>query len=249
MSIPTVYPTGHDEAALLEPYTYISTRPGKEIRTELIESFNIWLQVPPKELVVITKVVTMLHTSSLLVDDIEDGSGLRQGEPVAHKIFGIPATINCANYVYFMALAELIKIPNPKMLAIFTQTGSLLRLAVKLMQEASHSEVDYVPLVELLGIHLQIRDDYMNLQSSQDSSELSILKQKPTEPELKHHAIKIMKSTNSFAYCRNKLTEYDNLTRQEIQRLGGNARLEMALDRLAIPEESEEGETTTTTGS
>jgi geranylgeranyl diphosphate synthase type 3 len=41
---------------------------------------------------------------------------------VAHKIFGVPATINCANYVYFLALAELSKIPNPKMLTIFTGT-------------------------------------------------------------------------------------------------------------------------------
>lgn len=39
---------------------------------------------------------------------------------VAHKIFGVPATINCANYVYFLALSELTKIPNPKMLTIFT---------------------------------------------------------------------------------------------------------------------------------
>jgi hypothetical protein len=36
------------------------------MRTELIESFNTWLQVPPEELAIITKVVTMLHTSSLL---------------------------------------------------------------------------------------------------------------------------------------------------------------------------------------
>jgi len=26
---------------------------------------------------------------------------------------------------------------------------------------------DYVPMVELIGIHFQIRDDYLNLQSSQ----------------------------------------------------------------------------------
>jgi len=41
---------------------------------------------------------------------------------VAHKIYGIPATINCANYVYFLALTELTKIPNPAMLTIFTGT-------------------------------------------------------------------------------------------------------------------------------
>ncbi len=39
---------------------------------------------------------------------------------VAHHIFGIPATINCANYVYFMALNELSKLNNPKMFNIYT---------------------------------------------------------------------------------------------------------------------------------
>ncbi|KAF9346286.1 geranylgeranyl pyrophosphate synthetase [Mortierella sp. AD094] len=200
MAIPTNYPATHDEAALLEPYTYISSNPGKEMRTELIEAFNVWTKVPPQELAVITKVIKMLHTASLLVDDIEDDSVLRRGVPVAHKIFGIPATINCANYVYFLALAELNKIPNPKMLSIFTEellslhrgqgmellwrdsltcpseeeyiamvndkTGGLLRLAVKLMQAASDCKEDYVRMVELIGIHFQIRDDYLNLQST-----------------------------------------------------------------------------------
>jgi len=36
------------------------------MRTELIEAFNIWINVPPQELAIITKVVKMLHTASLL---------------------------------------------------------------------------------------------------------------------------------------------------------------------------------------
>ncbi|CEG76137.1 Putative Farnesyltranstransferase [Rhizopus microsporus] len=47
------------------------------------------------------------------------------------------------------------------------KTGGLLRLAVKLMQEASQSTVDYTGLVSKIGIHFQVRDDYMNLQSKQ----------------------------------------------------------------------------------
>lgn len=45
-----------------------------------------------------------LHNASLLVDDIEDGSKLRRGLPVAHDVFGVPTTLNTANYVYFLAL-------------------------------------------------------------------------------------------------------------------------------------------------
>ncbi|KAF9396427.1 geranylgeranyl pyrophosphate synthetase [Podila verticillata] len=304
MAAPTGYPTDHDEMALLEPYTYISSTPGKEMRTELIESFNLWLKVPPKELAIITKVVKMLHTASLLVDDIEDDSQLRRGEPVAHKIFGVPATINCANYVYFLALSELAKIPNPKMLAIFTEellclhrgqgmellwrdsltcpteeeyiamvndkTGGLLRLAVKLMQASSGSETDYVAMVELIGIHFQIRDDYLNLKSSQYSANkgfcedltegkfsfpiihsiradpnsrklLNILKQKPTEIELKRHAVKIMEGTNTFEYCRQQMFIYEAKARAEIRRLGGNARLEKIMDLLSVPDPVADG--------
>ncbi|KAG5788086.1 hypothetical protein H9Q69_012851 [Fusarium xylarioides] len=48
---------------------------------------------------------------------------------------------------------------------VSNKTGGLFRLAVKLMQLASESDKDYVPLVNILGVILQIRDDYLNLQS------------------------------------------------------------------------------------
>lgn len=58
------------------------------------------------------------------------------------------------------------------------KTGGLLRLAVKLMQACSSNSTyfipqrladirDYVPLVNLIGILFQIRDDYQNLQDTQ----------------------------------------------------------------------------------
>ncbi|KAK4921227.1 geranylgeranyl diphosphate synthase 1, partial [Elasticomyces elasticus] len=72
--------------------------PGKDIRSQLIAAFNDWLKVPEESLKIITKVVGMLHTASLLVDDVEDSSLLRRGVPVAHNIFGTAQTINSANY-------------------------------------------------------------------------------------------------------------------------------------------------------
>ena len=52
--------------ALLEPFKYITSNPGKEIRGKLIEAFNIWLNVPPERLQVIAKIVNMLHAASLM---------------------------------------------------------------------------------------------------------------------------------------------------------------------------------------
>ncbi|OUM65593.1 hypothetical protein PIROE2DRAFT_41532, partial [Piromyces sp. E2] len=105
---------------LLEPFNYLLQHPGKEIRSKLIDAFDIWLNVPKVELTIIKDVIEMLHTSSLLIDDVEDDSELRRGVPVAHKIFGIPSTISCANYVYFIALDKLISLNNINLIKIYS---------------------------------------------------------------------------------------------------------------------------------
>ncbi|KAF8621242.1 hypothetical protein AX15_007952 [Amanita polypyramis BW_CC] len=197
-----------NEAALLEPFSYISSHPGKDIRRKLIGAFNTWLNVPADKLRVIADVVNMLHTASLMVDDIEDDSQLRRGHPVAHRIYGIPQTINTANYVYFLAYQDLFALRNntsapPDLDKIVTaellslhrgqgmeilwrdslhcpteaeyismvnqKTGGLLRIGIKLMMACatSNRDVDYIPLVNLIGVFFQIRDDYMNLQSTE----------------------------------------------------------------------------------
>ena len=109
----------HKEQILLGPFDYMVNNPGKDIRKQLIAAFNAWLQVPPSSLEIITKVIGMLHTASLLIDDVEDNSLLRRGVPVAHSIFGTAQTINSANYVYFQALQELLKLGNPEVVRIY----------------------------------------------------------------------------------------------------------------------------------
>ncbi|KAF2705992.1 geranylgeranyl pyrophosphate synthetase [Pleomassaria siparia CBS 279.74] len=113
--------TGEKEKILMGPFDYLYGHPGKDIRSQLIAAFNAWLRVPPERLEVITRVVGMLHTASLLVDDVEDSSVLRRGIPVANSIFGVAQTINSANYVYFKALQDLAVMGNPKLIEIYTE--------------------------------------------------------------------------------------------------------------------------------
>ncbi|KAL0942237.1 polyprenyl synthetase [Colletotrichum truncatum] len=103
------------------PFDYLFAHPGKDFRAQLIQAFNAWLDVPQSSLDIITNVVGMLHTASLLIDDVEDSSSLRRGLPVAHNIFGVAQTINSANYIYFCALQEVQKLKNPKAISIFAE--------------------------------------------------------------------------------------------------------------------------------
>lgn len=58
-----------NEQILMGPYDYMHGHPGKDVRRQLIQAFNSWLQVPPGSLAIISKVVSMLHTASLLCVD------------------------------------------------------------------------------------------------------------------------------------------------------------------------------------
>lgn len=51
---------------LLESYQYLLSVPGKNIRSTLIQIFQIWLQIPYEKLAIIEEIITSLHTSSLM---------------------------------------------------------------------------------------------------------------------------------------------------------------------------------------
>lgn len=264
------------ENILVGPYEYMAGHPGKDIRAQLIAAFNVWLKVPPASLSIINKVVSILHTASLLVDDVEDSSLLRRGIPVAHSIFGTAQTINSANYMYFCALQELATLNNPHAVQVYTtemlnlhrgqgmdlywrdtltcpseadylemvgnKTGGLFRLAIKLMQAESPTDMDCVELVNVIGLIFQIVDDYKNLSDNvytankglcEDLTEgkfsfpvihsiradpenlvlINILKQKTTDDRVKRYATSYMEQTGSFAYTRQTL---NTLTKQAL---------------------------------
>ncbi|KAF9257740.1 terpenoid synthase [Marasmius fiardii PR-910] len=100
--------TPQNERALLKPFTFITSNPGKDIRGCLLEAFNLWLNVLPEKLAAIARIVNMLHAASLMLDDIEDNSHLRRGKPAAHVVYGIPKTLNSANYVHILAVREVL---------------------------------------------------------------------------------------------------------------------------------------------
>ncbi|KAG2039581.1 terpenoid synthase [Suillus americanus] len=328
--------TQAQESALLEPYTYITANPGKKVSDKLIEGFNLWLNVPKDKLAVIIRVASLLHNASLLVDDIEDDSQLRRGIPVAHKIYGIPQTINTANYIYFLACQELsalrptksrracdssassdsrlrdnsptaerhdfpkhlisdcdldlvvsdelVSLHHGQGLDILWRdtlrcptedeyvqmakgkAGGLVRTAVKVMMACAttNTNVDYIPLCNLIMVYYQIRDDYMNLQSDQytnnkgfadDLSEgkfsfpivhgileqpenqliMNVLRKRPKTPTLKHHAIEYLRNTTkSFDYTLAVLKKLEHQASRELERLGGNPMLSALLDKLHV---------------
>ncbi|MFJ9569219.1 polyprenyl synthetase family protein [Streptomyces bacillaris] len=46
--------------------------------------------------------IEMLHTGSLIVDDVQDDSPLRRGRPAVHTVFGVPTALNAGTAAYFL---------------------------------------------------------------------------------------------------------------------------------------------------
>jgi geranylgeranyl diphosphate synthase, type III len=279
----------------MEPYEYLAQTPGKGVRERLVGAFNRWLRIERGPLSKVQEVIMLLHNASLMIDDIEDNSKMRRGVPVVHSIYGVPATINTANYVYFVALQKCQQLGRPDAVTLFVdelirlhrgqgldihwrdrcecpteseyismvldKTGGLFRLAVGLAQCMSECELDFLPLVNSIGVYFQILDDYVNLQSDRymknksfcedltegkfsfpiihaihanphDHRILNILKQRTGDYDIKKHAVDYMRTLGTFDYT---VRVVDKLFRQvlnEIDKLGGNPELVKILHYL-----------------
>ncbi|GLE06483.1 hypothetical protein PINS_up015730 [Pythium insidiosum] len=166
----------------MEPYAYIRGLPGRTSAVTWSTPFSCGWQAPESDVEAIKSIVDELHNASLLIDDIEDSSELRRGKPVAHAIYGVPATINCANYVYFLSLQRCAALKNERAMQVYI--AEMLRLhqgqgldiywarssRVSDRRRVHHHgrafsacDTDFTPLLNALAVYFQIRDDYINL--------------------------------------------------------------------------------------
>lgn len=111
---------------VLAPFKYIKSMPSKGVREKLIDALNWWFKVPQPELEIIQNVVDLLHTSSLMFDDIEDNSILRRGKPTTHRVFGVERTINSSTYVLTPSINEASKLQSKRAVSIVTQGVSVM---------------------------------------------------------------------------------------------------------------------------
>src|SRR5688500_16515810 len=65
-----------------------------------------------KDSIKITVVKKIVANVFFRIDDIEDNSILRRGVPVAPSIYGVPMTINSANYMYFVRLENVLTLQH-----------------------------------------------------------------------------------------------------------------------------------------
>ncbi|RDA89093.1 hypothetical protein CP532_2241 [Ophiocordyceps camponoti-leonardi (nom. inval.)] len=117
---------GHDtllsaKSTLTAPATYIRSMTSKNVRSQLIDAFNLWLEVPHDKVVAIKQSIDSLHQSSLILDDIQDQSQLRRGKIATHHVFGEAQAINSATFMFVEATRQIHDLGNSTMTSILLQ--------------------------------------------------------------------------------------------------------------------------------
>lgn len=77
----------------------------------------------------LSPVVELPHTGSLIIDDIEDGSDMRRGEPAVHMKYGIDLAINAGNLLYYLPTIciDQADIPDAMKLQVYQIYSAYLR--------------------------------------------------------------------------------------------------------------------------
>jgi geranylgeranyl pyrophosphate synthase len=101
----------------------------KNVRLQLIDAFNLWFGLPSQSLKTVKDIVSGLHHSSLILDDILDGSLLCRGGTAAHIIFGKAQSINSATYMFVWAARQAHALANPSLMTVLLEELDTLFLA------------------------------------------------------------------------------------------------------------------------
>jgi geranylgeranyl diphosphate synthase type I len=99
------------ERALFEPVWDLLDRGGKRWRPVLFLELVSALGEDPEAYLPYATIPEILHTGTIIVDDVEDDATLRRGEEAIHLRYGTDIALNAGNALYFVPLKIISRNP------------------------------------------------------------------------------------------------------------------------------------------
>lgn len=101
---PYTYDARAIQAGLADPVWELLDRGGKRWRSVLFLLLVDAFGQPPEEYLPYACIPEILHTGTIIVDDVEDDAELRRGGPALHHVYGQDVALNAGNALYFIPL-------------------------------------------------------------------------------------------------------------------------------------------------
>lgn len=105
---------------------YILKCGGKRIRPLLVLLAARTLNHAEQQQIHIAAAIELIHTATLLHDDVVDNSHLRRGQQTAHTIWGNEASVLVGDFLYSRAFQLIVRLQNLAVINIFSDATNLI---------------------------------------------------------------------------------------------------------------------------
>ncbi len=105
---------------------YILKCGGKRIRPLLVLLTANALAHQQKQHIELATAIELIHTATLLHDDVVDNSSMRRGHETANTLWGNEASVLVGDFLYSRAFQLIVKLKNLKILDIFSNATNII---------------------------------------------------------------------------------------------------------------------------
>lgn len=110
--------------SLREELKTIFSAKGKRIRPAVLLLISKHYGVKGEAPIPLAVAIELLHTASLIHDDLIDNANLRRGKPSFHKFWGSDLTVLLGDYLYVKAVNLVLKSANPYIIRALSKSAS-----------------------------------------------------------------------------------------------------------------------------
>lgn len=105
---------------------YIIAAGGKRLRPALLLMVSNALGDANPHKHVLASVVELIHTATLLHDDVVDESTLRRGRPTANESFGNPASVLVGDFLHTRSFQMMVEVGNMRILQVLSDATNVI---------------------------------------------------------------------------------------------------------------------------
>lgn len=131
---------------------YILSCGGKRIRPLLVLLSARACHHTGQQHIALAAAIELIHTATLLHDDVVDNSTLRRGHDTAHTIWGNEASVLVGDFLYSRAFQLIVKLQNLTVMNIFANATNLIAegeiLQLVNCKDPDTTEASYFDVIE-----------------------------------------------------------------------------------------------------
>ena len=130
---------------------YIIAAGGKRLRPALWLMVCGALNYQGRHRHTLAAVVELIHTATLLHDDVVDASTLRRGRATANETFGNPASVLVGDFLHTRSFQMMVETGSMRVMEILSEATNIIAegevLQLMNMHDASLTETDYLKVI------------------------------------------------------------------------------------------------------